>query len=356
MLHGGYQPFVGRKSRSDQSGKQNHEKDKQQVERKHHPDHDFKAVLHPLTVPVAVVVTHDGNKTLCEPCQRYADGQHRTLHDGQCADIDVAIHFQAAVQHKTHQTFRTGHDERGHAQGQCGADDSPVGTHIPPLDSQRGLARGQEMQHPPGTASLREDSGQGRPFHPHAEHENEQRIETDVQQRADDDRAHGYARPSLRIDESVQPHRDLHEQRPQQIHRQIIHRITYRMFRCPDGHQQGTHGQVCRGRCQDGEKQEQYQSVPQYLASSLPVALPQRDGSQRCASRPHDGGEGGNQDDDRTGHSDTGQRVGTDTGNMADVNTVHDVIKQVDDLCGHSRKGHPEHQRQHAVRTQPLFV
>ena len=128
------------------------------------------------------------------------------------------------------------------------------------------------------------------------------------------------------------------------------------MFRCPDSHQQGTHGQVSHGRCKDGEKQEQYQSVPQYLAGPLPVALPQRDGSQRCTSRPHDRGESGNQDDDRTGHSDTGQRVGTDTGNMADVNTVHDVIKQVDDLCGHSRKGHPEHQRQHAVRTQPLFV
>lgn len=204
--------------------------------------------------------------------------------------------------------------------------------------------------------ACREDSGQGRPFHPHAEHENEQRIETDVQQRADDDRAHGYARPSLRIDESVQPHRDLHEQRPQQIHRQIIHRITYRMFRCPDGHQQGTHGQVCRGRCQDGEKQEQYQSVPQYLASSLPVALPQRVAA-KVRLRPHDGGEGGNQDDDRTGHSDTGQRVGTDTGNMADVNTVHDVIKQVDDLCGHSRKGMPWNTNwQPAVRTQPLFV
>ena len=128
------------------------------------------------------------------------------------------------------------------------------------------------------------------------------------------------------------------------------------MFRSSDGHQHGFHEKVGRGRSQHREQQQQYQSVPQDFTGTHAVALPQGNGRQRCASGSDNGRKGRNQDYHGTGHANAGQRIRPDTGNMADINAVHDAIQQVHDLGSHSREGHTEHQRQHAVRTQPLFI
>ena len=64
---------------------------------------------------MAVIEADNGNKSLRETCQWNAYNEHGALHDGQGADVDVAKGLQAAVQDKSHQAFRAGHDERRYA-------------------------------------------------------------------------------------------------------------------------------------------------------------------------------------------------------------------------------------------------
>ena len=76
---------------------------------------------------------------------------------------------------------------------------------------------------------------------------------------------------------------------------------------------------------------QQEESVTQDFAGTFAVALSQGNG-QWCTTTAYNGGKGGNQYDDRRRHADTGQRFRSDTGNVADIDPVYQVIEQIDKL------------------------
>ena len=80
------------------------------------------------------------------------------------------------------------------------------------------------------------------------------------------------------------------------------------------------------------------------------------DGGQRSRAAVDYRGEGRDQDNDRAGDSDTGQGLGPDAVDVPDVDTVHEIVEQVDQLGHHCRDGHAENQRGHGRSTQTLFI
>lgn len=135
-FHRGNQAPVVRKGRGHQVREAQHQHNQYEIERKHRQEHDAEARFQPFAVAVPVVVAGHRHEALGKSRERYADKQHGALHDGQCTDVDVAVRLQTAVQHKTNQTFRAGHDKGRHAQGQNGAHNRAVPAHVARLKAQ----------------------------------------------------------------------------------------------------------------------------------------------------------------------------------------------------------------------------
>ena len=123
------------------------------------------------------------------------------------------------------------------------------------------------------------------------------------------------------------------------------------MFRCSGEGEDRIHKQVGRYGGDTGKEQQEHETVAQNSSGTLAVSLSQSDGSEWGTTSAHDGGERGNQDDDGTGYSDSGQCLSTYFRNMADVNTVDNTIQKVDELSRDRRQCHTEDERQHAVGT-----
>lgn len=64
------------------------------------------------------------------------------------------------------------------------------------------------------------------------------------------------------------------------------------------------------------------------------------------------GGQSGDKHDDAKADAQAGQRQVTHLGHMADVHTVHDVVKSIDYLRRDSGHGQPEQQGPHRVPAQ----
>lgn len=112
LFYGRYQFLVARKGRCYQRREEDHEQYQHEVEGEHDGQHDSEAFFQSFLVVASVVIARNGDKSLGESCQRNTYNEHGTLHDGQCADVDISEFFQTAVQYKTDETFCTRHDER----------------------------------------------------------------------------------------------------------------------------------------------------------------------------------------------------------------------------------------------------
>ena len=82
----------------------------------------------------------------------------------------------------------------------------------------------------------------------------------------EDDRGHGYSGPALGIYEGVQSEGELHEDRTEQIHREIVAGIAYRCIRSAYGVEYRFHEDVDRQGTEDCEYYEQDHPVAEIPA------------------------------------------------------------------------------------------
>ena len=99
LFYGRYQFLVARKGRCYQRREEDHEQYQHEVEGEHDGQHDSEAFFQSFLVVASVVIARNGDKSLGESCQRNTYNEHGTLHDGQCADVDISEFFQTAVQY-----------------------------------------------------------------------------------------------------------------------------------------------------------------------------------------------------------------------------------------------------------------
>ena len=86
------------------------------------------------------------------------------------------------------------------------------------------------------------------------------------------------------------------------------------------------------------------------------VALSEPDRRERRAAHSHKGRKGRYHHQNWERDPDAGQREVAGALHMADIDPVHDVIKDIDKLCCHSRKGKAENQPRDGFRAQALIV
>ena len=307
--------------------------------RQGHPQQQPEGPADPGVVARPVVEAHERLHPLGDPLDGHGDHLHDALDDGEGAHVQVApVPLQAGVQHHGDQALGGLHDERGHPQAGDPRDHGPPQAHILRPDAQTGAAAAQEQHHPGGAHRLGQDGGQSRPPDPHVKDEDEHRVQHDVQDRPDEHRAHGGHGPPLGADEGVQAQGQLDKDGAQQVDGDIVGGIADGGLRGAEGHEHRPLDELEHHRQHRRGAQEQGHRVAQDALSPLPVSRPQADGGQRGAPLAGKGGEGGDQGDDGKGHPQAGEGGAPDDRDVADIDAVHDVVQQVDELGRH--RGH----------------
>ena len=85
--------------------------------------------------------------------------------------------------------------------------------------------------------------------------------------------------------------------------------------------------------------------VAQNFLRALPVSRAQADGGQRGAPHAGEGGEGRDEHEDGEGDAKAGEGGTAHLRDVADVDTVHNVVQHVDELGRHRGQGQLDHQR-----------
>ena len=338
-------------------GKELHQRPQQTGIEQAGPQQQEIGFLHPVPLAGAVVVADDGLGALAQTLQR----QHGKLHDAGQDGHGTHRQISAVLQQGRVEGHRddalTGLHNKGsgtqrHTGKQHGRGE-PDGLLAQP---QEGPLAEQKGQHPDAGERLGQDGGQGSAPHSHAEQEDEDRVQHDVGHRADEHRQHAFLGEALGGDEGVHAQRYLHKEGAHRIDVHIDDRIV-------DGVGAGTEGQQKRPvapkqnqRQHDRDDDLQGKAVAQDLLGLFFVALAHGDGGAGRAAVAHQGGEGGDDHDQRQADAHAGQGQGAVLGNVADVDAIHDVVQHIDQLGGHGGKCQPEQKTAKRVIGQERFV
>ena len=179
---------------------------------------------------------------------------------------------------------------------------------------------------------LRNDGGYRRAPDVHAQREDEHGVERDVERRADDDRYHGDDGKPLRGNKDVESQRHQHEDRAERIDRHIFRAVSDGLFACAERHQKRFVPHREHHRQRGGRRNEQRKTVSQNFLGGVVVPRAHKNGSARRAARTDEIGKRRYQQDDGKAHAHAGKRRRADFGNMSDIDPVHEVIKQIDEL------------------------
>lgn len=163
---------------------------------------------------------------------------HEALHDRHRAHIIVAAEFlQSRIEHDENRAFGRAHYERGNSE----RGDFFHSLEFEPYDfrpqSYRAFFRRKENQNPRRARSLRDDCRHSRAAHSHSQDENENRVERDVQYRADKRGDHRGAGVSLARDERVQAEREQNENCSAQIDFKIFRSVGQGCVACSERHE-----------------------------------------------------------------------------------------------------------------------
>ena len=199
-------------------------------------------------------------------------------------------------------------------------------------EPENGLAPGEKTQDPESTHGLAEHRGNGGTPHAHVQHKDEDGVQDDVDDRADDGGQHTDLGKALGGDKGVHAHDEEDTDRAQDIDAAVGQRIGQGgLAGTKEPQQDGSPGIEPDGK-HHGKKQQHGKAVADDLFGFFFVALPQRDGRAGRAARADEHGKRVEQHQDGGKQAHTRQRRRANARNMADINTVHDVVQQVDHL------------------------
>ncbi|MPN34172.1 hypothetical protein SDC9_181665 [bioreactor metagenome] len=138
------------------------------------------------------------------------------------AHIQVAAPMhQGGVAHHLGQAVGERHEEARQTQGDNPLDSARLQLQGLPAQPQGRTPACQKKQHPNRRGALTDDGGQGRAPDSHIQSKNENRIQYNVEHRAQRHREHADPAEALGVDKGIEAQTDHHKQRAQQVHAQI---------------------------------------------------------------------------------------------------------------------------------------
>ena len=197
---------------------------------------------------------------------------------------------------------------------------------------QKGLLSGQEAEDPDRADRLTQHGGERCALHTHPQHEDENRIQDDVDDGADDGRQHTDFCEALGGDEGVHAEHGHHEDGAEDVDTGVSQCIWQRDRTGTEEAKQGRRERIKHDGQHEGEAHQDGEAVADDFLCRFMVLRTHRNRGARCTTGTRQHGEGVDQHEDRREEADAGQCMGTDVGHVTDVDTVDDVIEEVDDL------------------------
>ena len=138
--------------------------------------------------------------------------------------------------------------------------------------------------------------------------EDENRVKADVDNRADEDRAHRCAGMSLAADKGIQSDSQFNKYRSDKINRNIRGSISNRVVTCAEEIQKRCLKDKEKCRQKHGKKEQQGSRTSEDLFCTFPVFLSECDCSKGGTASACKSGECGDDGDNRKCDADTGKR------------------------------------------------
>ena len=313
----------------------------------------LEGLAHAVELARAIVEAHQRLHAVGIAHQRRREELDDARDDRHRADVQVAaVGHHAAVEHDLNGAFGEDHRKRRDAQRHRRAHDGQAEADLPGTQPYLGAPPRQERDDPDAGATLGDDGGQRRAAHAQAQHEDEQRIERDIERRADDHGDHRLARVALRGDERIEAEDELDKRRAQQIDGEIVRCVGQRVSARAERRQQRRHRQLEDREQHHGGAQQHERRDAENALRALAVVFAQLDGGKRRAARAEERGKGGDQRDDREGQPDAGERERADALDAADVDAVDHIVEHVDRLRDHGGQRQTEHQRADRIASE----
>ena len=324
---------IGGEDAGHQPGHQHHPQPEQGGVPEAEGELETERLFHTGLIARAKVEAHDRLAALADALNGHGTELGHAGDDGHGTHGHIAaVPGQAGAEADGEQALGGKHHKGGDAQPHHGQDDPALGPQVLFAEPEDGLAPGEEAQDPEGTHGLAEHRGNGGTPHAHVQHKDEDGVQDDVDDRADDGGQHTDLSKALGGDKGVHAHDEEDTDRAQDIDAAVGQRIGQGgLAGTKEPQQEGSPGIEPDGK-HHGKKQQHGKAVADDLFGFFFVALPQRDGRAGRAARADEHGKRVEQHQDGGKQAHTRQRRRANARNMADINTVHDVVQQVDHL------------------------
>ena len=302
------------------------------------PQSQQKHFPHTLHVIRPIVKADNGLHPLGQALKGHHGKLHHTGQNRHCPHRYIApIPLQGSIKADGQKALRGLHNKGRDSQRQNRPHNLKTKSKIGSPDMEDRFRAAQETDYPDCGHRLRQDCGQCSPPYPHVESEDKYRIQYNVQPRADHNRLHSHRSKALRGYKSIQPRGQKHTDASADIDPHIGRRIAYGVGTGSKGIQNRfrIHKEPC---CQcHGHTDQRKDTIPQNLFRGFIIAFSHGNGSsgrtaetdQRCKCR--------HQHYHRQSNSKPCQRHSSHSGNMADVNAVNHIVKQINNLCRNGR-------------------
>lgn len=191
---------------------------------------------------------------------------------------------------------------------------------------------GKKAYRPNGRSQLGYDSGDSRSPDTHTHGKNEKRIQNDIQHSADKSRDHTHPGKALGVNVTVHAQADGYKGTSQQINGKVAVGKGKGCITGSEGIQKGLFKQQPRDSEQDTGAQQHGKSIADHFFRPLDIAFSPCDGTERRTADPEQIGKGDDCGNNRHGKTQACKGKGGMIRNAADIHSVHDIIKDIDQL------------------------
>ena len=293
--------------------------------------------LHPVVPFGAVVEAQDRLGAVGEARDRQGDHLPHGAEDRHDPHIQVAaVGLQLIVADDLDQTVGPLHHEAGKTQSDDTLQPGERNGEAPSAQRDHSLLAQEEPDHPGSGDALADHRGHRRAPDAHMQSEDEDGVQDGIDHGADHGGQHTGPGEALGIDEAVHARSDHGEGGAKQIDPQILVRVVPGLLTGAEEEKDGPAEAVAQGEKHRGGPQEQGEHVAQESFSLFDISLAAGQGEEGSAAGAVEIGEGRDDHDHRESDPETCQGQVSHILQMADVDPVHDVVEQLDQL-GHGQ-------------------
>lgn len=300
--------------------------------------YDLHGTLHPVRVARAVIVADKRLNARSQPVQRHGHHLQRAHHHRQGSRMVAAAagrEFEVHVEHYLHRAFRRRHYERRQTEREHGQHYFRARAHIRRAEAKRRAFAEEKRQRPDGARRLRNDRRYRRSAHAQSERIYKQRIERNVERRAEQHGEHRSHAPALRGDKRVQPYDEYDENAAETVREQIFRSIGKAIARRAERDEKRVARRQYEHRQQRAERRQHNKRVAEYLVRFLPLSLSHTHIGDGRAAQSDEIAESRNDQGHGEHHTERGESVRSLLARQrADVYPVDEVVQQIYQLRG----------------------